>query len=279
MFHDNYAGTPFEVLLSDVEACLRQLVMIYCQREIFHFDELDALARCGIRFNPYMVAERHPLSVWNWDGLDNLEEWVKNFQDEWYEHRDEGRYLEDICRRITSTCFWNLHKMLDKANLASTKVTVEKTDGGGMRLIVEDCSADRGIQKYIVFIKGNKVWVYLDDGRPMEESLDRMNMVCVGHGDSWEEIKEKLNEPDPMTQEELLEAFSSHNDIRDSIAKYPEKVFWPKNMVCKHCGKRIVSLYYESPVWTWEELCGRAGILYICPYCKEDDHFNCEIMN
>lgn len=125
----------------------------------------------------------------------------------------------------------------------------------------------------------NEVLVYLNDGSPMEESRDRVNMVCVGHGDSWEKIKAKLNEPDPMMHEELLKAFSSHKDIRDSIVKYPEKVFWPKNMVCKHCGKRIVSLYYKSPAWTWEHLCGRAGLLYICPYCKEDDHFDCEIMN
>lgn len=148
-----------------------------------------------------------------------------------------------------------------------------------MRLIVEDCYADSGLQKYIAFIIRNKVCVYLNDGRPMEESLDRMNMVCVGHGDSWEKIKAKLNEPDPMTHVELLEAFASHKDIRDSIVKYPEKVFWPKDKVCKHCGKCIVSLYYSSPAWTWKQLCGRAGILYICPYCKEDDHFDCEEMS
>lgn len=155
-------------------------------------------------------------------------------------------------------------------------VSVELTnEGNNIRVVIKDDDN----RKYIIFMINNEVLVYLNDGSPMEESRDRMNMVCVSHGDSWEKIKAKLNEPDPMTHEELLEAFASHKEIKDSIAKYPEKVFWPKDKVCKHCGKRIVSLYYKSPAWTWEHLCGRAGLLYICPYCKEDDHFDCEIMN
>ena len=148
-------------------------------------------------------------------------------------------------------------------------------EGDNIRVVIKDGNN----RKYIIFMRNNDIWVYLNDGRPMEESRDRMNMVCVSHGDSWEKIKAKLNEPDPMTHEELLEAFGSQEDIRDSIAKYPEKVFWPKEKFCKHCGKRIVSLYYKSPAWTWEHLCGRAGLLYICPYCKEDERFDCEIMN
>lgn len=163
---------------------------------------------------------------------------------------------------------------------SSTIVTLENSKGNsGSRMVVNDSFGNDVSQKYIVFVNRNKLWVYLDEGRPMEEYPDRMNMVCVNHGDSWEKIKAKLNEPDPMTHEELLEAFAAHPNIQESLRKHPEQVFWPKNKVCQHCGKRIVSLYYESPAWTWEELCGRAGLLYICPYCKEDDHFDCEIMN
>lgn len=273
-------GISFEILLYDVKACLQQLLMIYCQRAVFHFDELNALADCGIRFNPYMVTEKHPLSIWNWDDIDVLQEWVKDYEEEWREHRDEGKSLEFLCQIMTCVCFGKLHESLQKSSFKSPRVLVEKTDSGnGFRMVVDDSFGNDVNQKYIVFVNGNNVWVYLDDGRPMEESRDRMNMVRVGHGDSWEDIKAKLNEPDPMTHEELLEAFASHKDIRDSIAKYPEKVFWPKDKFCKHCGKRIVSLYYKSPAWTWEQLCGRAGLLYICPYCKEDDHFDCEIMN
>ena len=167
-----------------------------------------------------------------------------------------------------------------KACPSSTIIKLDYTnDDSESRMVVEDCFGNSDTKTYIALTIGNKTWVYLDDGRPIGECRDRMNVVCVGHGDSWEKIKAKLNEPNPMTQEELLEVFASHKDIRDSITKYPEKVFWSKDKFCKHCGKRIVSLYYKSPAWTWEQLCGRAGLLYICPYCKEDERFDCEIMN
>lgn len=214
----------------------------------FRFEDLDTLADCGIRFNPYMAAEKHPLSIWSCDNLDQIQGWIKGYENEWREHRDEGKNLEYLCQKMTCTCFWNLREMLDNANLASPNVTIEKTDtGNGLQLKIKDSVDNDETQTYIAFIINNKVWMYLDDERSMEESLERMNIVCVSHGDSWENIKAKLNKPDPMTHKELLEVFASHPDIRDSIAKYPEKVFWPRDKVCKHCGKRIVSLYYTSP--------------------------------
>lgn len=277
---EDSGGTPFEVICADVEACLIQLMMIYCQRTEFTLEEWNRLPNYWFPYDPYLVNENHPTVIWEWEATDELYRWICDYQDEWEEHRDEGRYLEHLCQKMTYVCFDKLREMLDDASLASPCVSVEKTDGASsLRLIVRDSAGNGDIQKYIAFIINNKVWAYLDDGRLIGESRDRMNMVCVGHGDSWEKIKAKLNEPDPMTHEELLEAFGSHEDIRDSIAKYPEKVFWPKDKFCKHCGKRIVSLYYKSPEWTWEEMCGRAGFLYICPYCKEYDHFDCEIMN
>lgn len=272
-------GTPFEVVLKDVEVCLLQLMMIYCQRTEFTLEEWNRLPKYWFPYNPDIVNENHPTSIWDWEATNELYRWICDYQDDWEKHRYEGKYLEDLCHKMTCICFDQLRNMLDNAYLASPNITVNKTADGGLRMQAEDSYGNSVCQKYIVLIIRNKVWVYLDDGRPMEESRDRMNMVCVGHGDSWEKIKAKLNEPDPMTHEELLEAFASHKEIKDSIAKYPEKVFWPKDKVCKHCGKRIVSLYYKSPAWTWEHLCGRAGLLYICPYCKEDDHFDCEIMN
>lgn len=273
-------GTPFEVIMKDMDTCLLQLMMIYCQRTEFTLEEWNRLLKYWFPYDPDLVNENHPTSIWNWEATDELYRWICDYQDEWKEHRNEGKYLEHLCQKMTCICFDKLRSMLDNASLTSPCVSVEKTDrGNGLRLKIKDSVDNVETQMYIAFIINNKVWVYLDDGRPMEDSLDRMNMVCVGHGDSWEKIKAKLNEPNPMTQEELLEAFASHKDIRDSITKYPEKVFWSKDKFCKHCGKRMVSLYYESPAWTWEHLCGRAGLLYICPYCKEDDHFDCEIMN
>lgn len=273
-------GIPLEVLLNDVKACLRCLIMIYCQRAVFHFDELHALTACGFRFSPYMTGERHPLSVWNCDDVDIPQELVAECEKEWREHRDEVWYLKHLSERMTCANFWKMHEMLSRTTLKSPRVTVERLDSNnGFRMIVEDSYGDSGAQKYLAFAVRNKVYVYLHGEKPREVSRSDMDMVRVAHGDSWEEIKEKLNAPDPMTQSELIEAFASHPDIQDSLKEYPERVFWPKEMVCKHCGKRMVSLYYESPEWTWEEMCGRAGTLYICPYCKEDGFFDCEIMN
>lgn len=159
------------------------------------------------------------------------------------------------------------------------EIRVELTDDGTeIRIVIED----ENNSEYIFFVLNNDIWAGLNERCSMEENRDRMNMVNISNGDysySWEDIRAMLNEPVPMTYKELLKAFASHKDIRDSLVKYPAKVFWPKDMVCKHCGRRIVSLFYSSPAWTWEQLCGRAGVLYICPYCKEADHFDCEIMN
>lgn len=148
-------------------------------------------------------------------------------------------------------------------------------EGDNVRVVIKDDNN----REYIIFMLNNYIWAYHDDGRPIDENRDRMNMVRIEHGDSWKKIKAKLDAPDPMTLSELIEEFASHPDIQDSLKEYPKKVFWPRDKVCKHCGKRIVSLYYKSPEWTWKEMCGRAGLLYICPYCKEDDHFDCETMN
>lgn len=161
-------------------------------------------------------------------------------------------------------------------NFGRHNICIEQTDDETeIRIVIKDDNNS----EYVFFVQNNANWVCLNKRDSIEGNRDRMNMVNISNGDSWEDIKAMLNEPASMTHKELLKASASHKDIRDSLVKYPEKVYWPTDKVCKHCGRRIVSLYYCSPAWTWEQLCGRAGILYICPYCKEDDHFDCEIMN
>lgn len=145
-----------------------------------------------------------------------------------------------------------LRVILDEAlNSNRHNISIEQTDDDTEIRIVIKGDNNR---EYVFFMLDNDIWVCLNDGRSMEASLDRMNMINVSNGDSWEDIKAMLNKPAPMTYKELLKAFASHKDIRDSLVKYPEKVFWPKDMVCKHCGRRIVSLFYSSPAWTWEQL-------------------------
>ena len=45
------------------------------------------------------------------------------------------------------------------------------------------------------------------------------------------------------------------------------------------CGERLIAVNFYSPRWTWEKLCGRSGLLYICPVCKRQVKFDCRIMN
>lgn len=81
-------------------------------------------------------------------------------------------------------------------------------------------------------------------------------------------------------------------------SKYPEcarKVFFPwrdilacmiakqklvlSERVCPDCGERMVTFYYTSPAWTWNSLCGRAGIMTICPGCPRQVKFSLTMMN
>lgn len=38
-------------------------------------------------------------------------------------------------------------------------------------------------------------------------------------------------------------------------------------------------LFFESPPWTWEHLCGRAGWMTICMPCQRQVNFFLEILN
>ena len=48
---------------------------------------------------------------------------------------------------------------------------------------------------------------------------------------------------------------------------------------CDKCGNNTVAVYFVSPAWTWEKLCGRAGYLIICPHCVRQMEFFCSYMN
>ena len=49
--------------------------------------------------------------------------------------------------------------------------------------------------------------------------------------------------------------------------------------VCPDCGERMVVFYYTSPAWTWNSLCGRAGVITICPSCPKQVDFVLTMMN
>ena len=51
------------------------------------------------------------------------------------------------------------------------------------------------------------------------------------------------------------------------------------NHKCDKCWNNTVIVYFVSPAWTWEKLCGRAGYLIICPHCVRQIEFFCSYMN
>ena len=67
----------------------------------------------------------------------------------------------------------------------------------------------------------------------------------------------------------------------DVVASINEQEFAPIiiNHKCDKCKKNTVVVYFVSPAWTWEKLCGRAGYLVICPHCIEQLDFSCTVMN
>lgn len=51
---------------------------------------------------------------------------------------------------------------------------------------------------------------------------------------------------------------------------------------CPKCGRssyRLCWIYFTSPSYTWENLCGRSGPLSLCPKCKKQVEFICLQMN
>ena len=66
--------------------------------------------------------------------------------------------------------------------------------------------------------------------------------------------------------------------VFDSMLNYPEKVCLSYE-TCPDCGEQLIQVYFSSPSWTWEQLCGRAGDMLICPKCHEQKDFFLRIMN
>lgn len=91
---------------------------------------------------------------------------------------------------------------------------------------------------------------------------------------------EHLIEEIKAIHKESKEIWTSYpwEDVYASMMNEPEKVKESERM-CPHCGNRQVELFFISPAWTWERLCGRAGKLWLCPKCGNQIEFNLEYMN
>ncbi len=101
----------------------------------------------------------------------------------------------------------------------------------------------------------------------------------------------KRHEGHPQDLEQvnaLVEELRSHaaqdkqifpwEDVFASMKKYPEKVCL-SSRTCPDCGERFIQLYFSSPDWTWQQLCGRAGDMLVCPKCHAQKDFILKILN
>ena len=48
---------------------------------------------------------------------------------------------------------------------------------------------------------------------------------------------------------------------------------------CPDCGSHLIAVFVSSPAWTWQNLCGREGMLTFCPQCQRQIRFHLECMN
>jgi hypothetical protein len=54
----------------------------------------------------------------------------------------------------------------------------------------------------------------------------------------------------------------------------------PDQMVhCPKCQKPLTWIYFSSPAWTWEQMCGRAGWIGICRTCRVQADFKLTMIN
>lgn len=72
--------------------------------------------------------------------------------------------------------------------------------------------------------------------------------------------------------------FFPWEDVFSSMLEEPEKVK-RIDRKCPDCGTNLVEFYFSSPDWTWQCLCGRAGVMTICPGCPDQKDFQLHIMN
>ena len=68
---------------------------------------------------------------------------------------------------------------------------------------------------------------------------------------------------------------------KDVVASIKEQEFIPIiiDHRCDKCSNNTTIVYFVSPIWTWQNLCGRAGYLIICPQCMRQIDFTCTVMN
>ena len=99
-------------------------------------------------------------------------------------------------------------------------------------------------------------------------------------GSEQDELEDNQDEQYPW---EHVDA-SRHNHRLQQRHK-PDEAFIRyegKARPCPKCGKASRDLawfYFESPPWTWQNLCGRAGWMIVCDVCHVQVDFFLDVLN
>lgn len=101
---------------------------------------------------------------------------------------------------------------------------------------------------------------------------------CLFNPSTWKRDKQR----EPISDDEKIRTYSGHETrlFFRHIKRNYDKLTWqhiaeclkrhPRPVLLKdhcECGCNTVSVHFCSPSWTWEKMCGRKGVIIICPKC------------
>ena len=95
---------------------------------------------------------------------------------------------------------------------------------------------------------------------------------------SNEKLLEELIEMALIKTESSPADFDGTDDITDNLRRHRETAEL-SGIKCPDCGHHMIRFFVSFPAWTWQKLCGRAGILTYCPNCKSQHGFMLQMMN
>lgn len=99
---------------------------------------------------------------------------------------------------------------------------------------------------------------------------------------------------EPISDDEKIKTYSCHETrslfrhikrnqatlswrhIAECTKKFPRPILLKEQ--CE-CGYNAVSVHFCSPLWTWEKMCGRKGVIIICPKCLRAIDYRITEMN
>ena len=101
----------------------------------------------------------------------------------------------------------------------------------------------------------------------------------------FEDLKKALKDKGVEYDEwDIRKAYYPLEDVEACLdtEKSAKMTAVPNHRFCPLCGKpseELKWIYFDSPKWRWENLCGRCGPMSICPDCGCLVEFICILMN